>query len=187
MKEQPVLEVHLSEMPSAYDLSSTNSMIEEQPVIQIKHSDEPMVYQFENEPDSSSPLSELPPSTDPLPTEEVGEPVCHLEEAEQSAKYRSDESKAVVDESVSCLDLVEQQPLIYSFSTLSNNESQDVPSSEPMVNPEPSAVIKREEEAVAVVKKDPGWYKQMFQQLHNTVEEDSPEGKNETITADVVI
>ena len=174
VKEQPVLQVYLSEMPSAYDLSSTSSVVE-QPVIQVRHSDE---YQVDSKPEGSASLIVLVPSTDPLTTEK---PVCHVEKAEQPTKCASDES--AIEEAASCLDQAQQQPLMYTFNTLSNNEAQDAPSGNSITNFEPSAVINREEEAVAVVNKDPWWYKQVFQQFNNTVEEeDSPEGENKTVT-----
>ena len=85
-----------------------------------------------------------------------------------------DDKAAAIEERVDQVEQVEKQPLMYTFNT--QTASEHTTSSKPPAHPNQGAAHRKEEEPVAIVKKDPGWYKQMFQQFQNTVEEHFPGG-----------
>lgn len=88
-----------------------------------------------------------------------------------------EEGAPIVEETVDRVEQVKGQPLVYSFDTpqtLTKGSSAgkvDTPSKR-----KESEGTYKEKEAVAIVKRDPGWYKQMFQQFQNQVEEHFPGG-----------
>ena len=83
----------------------------------------------------------------------------------------------LVEERVDQVEQVEKQPLMYTFNTQSQTTAPGhTTSNKPPAPTKQVAAPRKEEEPVAIVKKDPGWYKQMFQQFQNTVEEHFPGG-----------
>ena len=129
-----------------------------------KQSDPPLMYQLDNvDKDKSS-------ASDPAAASEA------VETHNSSNDVFVEEGAVVVEERVDQAEQVEKQPLMYSFNT----QSQTAPPKSTTPNkaatsPKQEAPHK-EEEPVAIVRKDPGWYKQMFQQFQSTVEEHFPGG-----------
>ena len=90
-----------------------------------------------------------------------------------------DGGSAAIEERVDQIEQVETQPVMYTFNTQSQTATAPEHTSSHKPPPGPPKQLparRKEEEPVAIVKKDPGWYKQMFQQFQNTVEEHFPGG-----------
>ena len=100
---------------------------------------------------------------------------------EEETQHKSNEvfvedGAVVVEETVNLVEQVESQPLMYSFNTQSESVPPEPTTSNKVATSPQQGTPPKEEEPVAIVKKDPGWYKQMFQQFQNTVEEQFPGG-----------
>ena len=182
--EEPVIQVEQGEQPLMYQLGfpvdealppiRSAAVVMEEPVSQVEKVDQPMMYQLDHSIPVDIGTSDHPQEA--VPTDEttvtmIEEPISQVEQAEQPVMYQFDEfmPSEVREEPVSQVEQA-KQPLMYHF--------------EPPVKPISADVSKRvkqkerlkEEESVSVVNKDPGWYKHMFQQFQNTVEECFPGG-----------
>lgn len=126
-----------------------------------ERSDPPLMYQLDN-----------------VDTVDKDNSTSQPEESQQSpGDVFVEDGAALVEERVDQVEQVENQPLTYTFNTQSQTAAPEhVTSSKPPAPPKQVAAPHKEEEPVAIVKKDPGWYKQMFQQFQNTVEEHFPGG-----------
>ena len=190
---EPALQVHVNDEPLTYNLSSASGQVEEH-VSEVRYAEQPMTYQDLDNDElqvEESKINEAQPPEANIPAGgEVQEPVYQVEQVEQPLVYQFDENRTVpvVEEPVSYVNQAREESLTYTFDTQSKENSQAPPTgtqatpsvtaAKPPINPQHSASIKKEEEPVAIVKKDPGWYKQMFQQLQNNVEEDSQGGQS---------
>lgn len=185
VSEEPVVQVEQAEQPQTYDVGIPVDKVEE-PVSQVKQAEQPLMYQFDDqsEVDNGTP----PDASAEVHVEEasgtaIEEPVSHVEQVEQPLVYQYDQSdptggNQVVEEPVSQVEQAEQQPVMYNFDIKTSAKPPLAPS-KVTTSPkkeEPRHRPVKEQEPVSIVKKDPGWYKQMFQQFQNTVEESFPGG-----------
>ena len=156
----------------------------EEPASQVKQDEQPMMYHLDGEyPVEKNSPSETLAVAEEAPVDVIEEPVSQVEQVEQPLMYQFDHSvptngsQIVEEEHVSQVEQAEQQPLTYNFDEAIS--PQHTVKSEIATHPKnnkPSEPVKKEEEPIAVVKKEPGWYKQMFQQFQSTVEEQLPGG-----------
>lgn len=183
--EEPVSQVKQAEQPLMYQVGVPVNEVEE-PVSQVKQAEQPLMYQVDDEGvvvDDSSKPEVL--AVDESTVSMIEEPVSQVEQVEQPLMYQFDESvpageTKVIEEPVTQVEQAEETPLTYNFDMEAETKTiQHPPSSE--VTTTPNREKQREEEVVAVVNKDPGWYKQMFQQFQNTVEEQLPGGQCERV------
>ena len=131
-----------------------------EPASQEKQSDPPMMYQLGD-------VSTMDESNSDATNGQI-------EETQNKSDEVFVESGApTVEETVTQVEQEGSQPLMYTF----NNQSETAVPEQLTSNKVATQVAPpKEAEPVAIVKKDPGWYKQMFQQFQNTVEEQFPGG-----------
>jgi hypothetical protein len=133
--------------------------------IQEERSDPPLLYQLDNVNTMDNDSSTSQPE--------------QAQHSHSSSDVFVEGGAAIVEERVDQVQQVEEQPLMYTFDTKSHTATapEHTTSSKPPPGPTKQvAAPRKEEEPVAIVKKDPGWYKQMFQQFQSTVEEHFPGG-----------
>ena len=147
----------------------------DEPVSQVKQANQPLMYQLDDqsEVDNDTPLDTVIDASETSGTA-VEEPVSQVEQVKQPLVYQFDPSdptngSQVIEEPVSQVEQAEQQPVMYNFDIKTE--------AKPPLAPSKVTTPPKKEEPVTIVKKDPGWYKQMFQQFQNTVEEHFPGGQ----------
>ena len=179
VSEEPVVQVEQAEQPQTYHVGIPMDKVEE-PVSQVKQAEQPLMYQFDdqNEVDNSTPPDASVEEEDEASGTAIEELVSQVEKVEQPLIYQFDQSdptggNQVVEEPVSQVQQDEQQPVMYNFDIKTNAKPPLPPSkvTTPPKKEEPRSRPVKDEEPVTIVKKDPGWYKQMFQQFQNNVEE----------------
>ena len=186
VSEEPVIQVEQAEQPQMYHVGIQADKIEE-PVSQVKQAEQPLMYQFDDQSEVDSgtpPDASVEVHVDEVSGTAVEEPVSHVEQVEQPLVYQFDQSdptgaSQVVEEPANQVQQAEQQPVMYNFDIKTDAKPPLPPSkvTTPPKKEEPRCQPVKEEEPVTIVKKDPGWYKQMFQKFQNTVEESSPGGQ----------